>query len=116
MMPPRLGDKAADSYNVNRSLQHYDGAFDESFGAQSTLQNEWGECITDTPQGPYKNIPCTGQWNPAQMIQASLYVMRNATMIDKKSLCVHTFKSEIEKQKDMMQSSPRHGLKEKQLD
>ena len=114
-MPPRPGDKAADSYNVNRSLQHYDGAFDESFGALSTLQNEWGECITDTPQGPYKNIPCTGQWNPA-MIQASLYAMRNATMIDKKSLCVHTFKSEIEKQKDMMQSSPRHGLKEKQLD
>ena len=39
--PPRPGDKPADSYN--RTLQHYDGAFDESFGALCTLTDEWGE-------------------------------------------------------------------------
>ena len=48
--PPRPGDKPADSYN--RTLQHYDGAFDESFGALNTLQDEWGECITGKPGGP----------------------------------------------------------------
>ena len=83
--PPRPGDHT-DSYN--RTLQHYDGAFDESFGALGTLQDEWGECMSDTPMGPYHNVTCSGQWD-VEAMRKSIYAMRNATMIDKKTLCIH---------------------------
>ena len=33
----------------NRTLQHYDGAFDEGFGDFSGIKDEWGECITGKP-------------------------------------------------------------------
>jgi len=33
-------------------------------------------------------VNCSGQWN-VEAMRASLYAMRNATLLDKKTLCVH---------------------------
>ena len=83
--PRRPTDLPEDSYNL--TLQHYDGAFDEIFGALNTLQNEWGECINAT-WGKYHNVTCSGEWDVG-MMRDSFYSIRNATMIDKKSFMLH---------------------------
>ena len=85
--PRRPTDPPIDSYN--RTLQHYDGGFDESFGAFGGIKDEWGECITGKPGGPPGDkINCTGDWDVFRT-RTTIYAARNATIHDKKTVCFH---------------------------
>lgn len=87
--PRRPSDPPIDSYN--RTLQHYDGGFVESFGAFGGIKDEWGECITGKPGGPPGHqVNCTGDWDVLRT-RTTIYAARNATMLDKKSVCFHAF-------------------------
>lgn len=86
--PRRPTDPPIDSYN--RTLQHYDGAFDEGFGDFGGLKDEYGECITGKPAGPPPQVNCSGEWD-IDRTRAAIYAARNATMVDKKSFCMHAF-------------------------
>ena len=87
--PRRPTDPPIDSYN--RTLQHYDGGFDETFGDFDGIKDEWGECITDKPGGPPGHqINCTGDWDVFRT-RTTIYAARNATIHDKKTVCFHAF-------------------------
>jgi hypothetical protein len=87
--PPRPTDPIPPSYNL--TLQHYDGGFEEMFGAFDGIKDLWGECITGKPAGPAGHqINCTGDWD-IDRTRGVIYAARNATMLDKKTFCMHAF-------------------------
>lgn len=81
--PPRPTDAPAKSYNY--TLQHYGGAFDESFGSFNGLDDEWAQCVGKSIK---PNVTCTGFWDVEYMTR-SFYAVRNASGIDKKTVCLH---------------------------
>jgi hypothetical protein len=63
----------------------------ESFGAFNGIRDEWGECVTGKPGGPPGHqINCTGDWDVLRT-RTTIYAARNATALDKKTVCFHAF-------------------------